>query len=188
MVIMEKGLLRLMKEAYKGSGYNVVVVPIDGDTYLYLSHWEWKVGIEMGNVPRKVLGLLAEHMGRLPARGEAFKVSKGSVQKEIYDMADDPLEDLLNCLDNWAAHREVKCTKLEWSGYEVWQDTTDLSIHLVDPAVASLAKYGEIPDVRLEGVHLMIRGVNSFAAINKAYVEDADKPMMAHLAGMQWTA
>lgn len=187
MIVKEKGLLRRMKEAYKSSGYNVMVDTVDGEEYLCLQHWGWIVGIQLVNVPRKVLGLLAEHMGRLPVWGEAFKVSKNQVQKEIFDVADDPFRDLLQCMDNWENHKIIKLTKLEWNGDQVWQCPKDLSIALVDPDVAALAAFGNNNDIRLEGINLMIKGSHSFAAVQKGYVPDGDKPLLSHLADMQWT-
>ena len=120
MIVKEKGLLRLMKEAYKSSGYSVVVAEVHGDDYLYVHRFGWKVGIDLRSVPRKVLGLLAEHIGKLPVCGEAYKVTKGEVQKELFDVAGGSLKDLVQIMDNWHAHRQVKRTRIMWDDYQLW--------------------------------------------------------------------
>lgn len=187
MVIKEKGLLRLMKEAYKRGGYNVVIAPVGATECLFVRYsTSWMVGINLLNVPRKVLGLLVEHMGRLPLSGEAFEVSKASVQKEIFDVADDPFRDLLQCMDHWEHHKILKQTKLEWNGDQVWQSPKDLSIVLVDPDRAELAAFCGGRDVRLEGIDLMIKGNQSFAAIRKAHVSESDKALLEHLTDVKW--
>ena len=186
MVIMEKGLLRLMKEAYKAGGYNVMVDTVDGEEYLCVQYWGWMAGIQLVNVPRKVLGLLAEHMGRLPVWGEAFKVQKNSVQKEIFDVADDPFRDLLQCIGHWEHHKIIKQTKLEWAGDQMWQCPKDQSIAMVDPERAALAAFCGGNDVRLEGINLMIKGSHSFAAIQKAHVLEGDKPLLEPLTNVKW--
>ena len=188
MIIKEKGLLRLMKEAYKGSGYTVMVDRVAGEHYLFLSYWGWKAGIRMDAVPRKVLGLLAEHLGKLPLLGEAFKVQKDSVQSELFELADDPFKDLLQCIDHWEQHKIMKRTKLEWDGNQVWQSPRDQSIVLMDPELQKLAAFGDNTfDVRLEGICLMIKDDCSFAAVNKGYVSDGDKPLLEHLVTMKRT-
>ena len=187
MVIKEKGLLRLMKEAWKGSGYTVMVAD-GGDEYLYMSYWGWKVGIRMDAVPRKVLGLLAEHIGKIPVCGEAFKVQKNSVQTELVEMIGGTLQDLLQCIAYWDTHKIMKRTKLEWDGCQIWQSPRDQSIVLMDPELGGIACFSDASmDVRLEGTQLMIRGNRSFAAVGKGFVNDGDKPLLEHLTDVKWT-
>lgn len=186
MIVKEKGLLRLMKEAYKGGGYRVVVAQIEGTEYLYCQGGGWRAGMELGNVPRKVLGLLAEHMGKLPTRGEAFKVQKDTVQREIFDVADDTLMDLVKCMDHWYEHPEVKRSRLVWDGCWVWQCVKNQKVQLVDPGLAAIAEFTKADDVRLEGVQLMIRGTHSFAAIVKAFPDADDRAAISHLEEIAW--
>ena len=63
MVIKEQGLLRAMKEAYKGTGYEIACKETANGPEIYLKTGLWWAMCEMKNLPRKVLGLLAEHMG-----------------------------------------------------------------------------------------------------------------------------
>ena len=187
MIIKEKGLLRLMKEAYRRGGYNVLVDSVGATEYLMVRYsTSWVAGIILGNAPGKVLGLLVEHMGRLPAFGEAFVVQKDSLQKELFETAVDPFKDLLQCISYWESHKIMKQTKLVWNGDQVWQSPKDMSIVLVDPERAEMADFCGGQDVRLEGINLMIRGRQSFAAICKAHVSEADKPLLEHLTNVKW--
>ena len=61
MVINEKALVRAMKAAYKGDGY---VVGCQEDE-LFVEGAMWKVVAELENFPRKALGLIAEHLGKI---------------------------------------------------------------------------------------------------------------------------
>jgi hypothetical protein len=187
VIVKEKGLLRQMKEAWKGSGYTVMVDEINREDYLCISYWGWKVGIAWDTVPRKVVGLLAEHIGRLPALGEAFKVQKDEVQRELFDTAKGPFEDLWQCIEHWEHHKIMKATKLEWGGSRVWQSPRDQTIVLLDPELGGIACFSDASmDVRLEGSQLMIRGNRSFASVGKGFVNDGDKQLLEHLTNMQW--
>ena len=187
MIVKEKGLLRLMRGAYRGSGYTMMVDTIGGDEYLCMSHFGWMVGIEMGAVPRKVLAMLVEHLGKLPRYGEAFKVQKQAVQSELFGVAREPFKDLLQCMDYWDSHKVMKRTKLEWNGCQVWQSIKDQSIVLLAPDMEDIGLYVEnTHEVRLSGTQMMIQGERSFAAIAKEYVEDGEKPLLEHLTEKQW--
>lgn len=188
MIVKEKGLLRLMKEAYKGSGYTVACDEGDYEDYLCISYWGWKVGIAWDATPRKVLGLLAEHIGRLPTLGEAFKVQKDEVQRELFETATAPFDDLRQCIEHWETHKIMKATKLEWDGARVWQSPRDKTIVLLEPSLAQLAMFGDGSlDVRLEGTQLMMQGKRSFAAVGKGFINDGDKELLEHLTEVKWT-
>lgn len=188
MIIKEKGLLRLMKEAYKGSGYTVALDEGETEDYLCISYWGWKVGIAIDAVPRKVLGLLAEHIGKIPTLGEAFKVQKDEVQRELFETAVAPFNDLRQCIEHWETHKVMKPTKLEWDGARVWQSPRDKTIVLLDPSVAQVALFNDgATDVRLEGSQLMVQGSRSYAAVGKGFVNDGDKELLQPLTEVKWT-
>lgn len=187
MIVKEKGLLRLMKEAYRGSGYTVMVDRVAGEDHLCVSHWGWKAGIEMTAVPRKILGLLVEHIGKLPKYGEAFKVQKAAVQTELFDVAKDPFKDLVQCMDYWESHKLMKRTRLEWNGLQVWQAVKDQSIVLMNPGLIDIADYADSAfEIKLSGTMLMIQGERSFAAVVKEFVDDGEKPLLENLTNVQW--
>ena len=76
MVINEQGLLRAMKEAYKADGYEIECMAIGNMIEIHLETSRWYVNCEIKNLPRKVLGLIAEHLGELPSPGQCFQVKK----------------------------------------------------------------------------------------------------------------
>lgn len=80
MVINEQGLLRAMKEAYKADGYEIECIVIGNMTEIHLETSRWYVNCEIKNLPRKVLGLIAEHLGELPSPGQCFQVKKNESQ------------------------------------------------------------------------------------------------------------
>ena len=70
MVISETGLCAAMKAAFKkkSTGYKVAArLPKAGKEEIVLSTPEWIAIINRENAPRKVLALIVEHMGDLPA-------------------------------------------------------------------------------------------------------------------------
>ena len=63
MVINEKGLLRAMKEAYKSEGYEIKCKDNSGVQEIEIETTKWRVTCVLKNMPRKVLGMIVEHMG-----------------------------------------------------------------------------------------------------------------------------
>lgn len=78
MVIDENGLVALLKKRHK-YGYDVVM----SAGSIVLKTEDWMVETKFGLLPRKVLGLLAEHMGLLPAAGEALHVVRDEENQGI---------------------------------------------------------------------------------------------------------
>lgn len=72
MVVSEKGLLRAIKDAYKADGYTVAVDDSGGVEDLILHTPLWTVVIQKDEVPGKILGIITEHLRKLPGPGEAF--------------------------------------------------------------------------------------------------------------------
>ena len=70
-MIEEKAFCAAMKASWRGSGYEVYAT---GDTLVITTN---EMGVEMGrrNVSRKVLSLLALHLGEIPD-GTAYSVKK----------------------------------------------------------------------------------------------------------------
>ena len=88
MVIKEKELARLMKDAYRGGGYTVAVRG-NGKTVICTN--AWAVEIDDASLPREALSMMALHMGFLPEPDEAFTIYKGNkeptVQTKDFDVA-----------------------------------------------------------------------------------------------------
>ena len=90
MVINEKGLCAAMKAAFKkqSTGYKVAArITDDGEEQIILSAPGCTVIIARENVPRKVMGLIVEHLGDIPQPDNAYQVQANNTQAEIYDLA-----------------------------------------------------------------------------------------------------
>lgn len=167
MVINDKALVREMKEAYKGGGYNVIIRP--GSCRVVISCFSWTVEIDGENLPREALSVLALHMGCLPEEGEAYKIMKGAkeptVQKMIFETAMEPVRRMEKAV---AEAREavpvaVKKTLLTFDGWNVWQKTGNNGIVLVDPAYESMLR--KLDEVIAAGDAIYKEGT-----ISKAYI------------------
>lgn len=181
MVIDEKGLLRAMKEAYKTTGYKVAADNSTGVDMLVIGTPLWVAEIEQDNVPRKVLGLIAEHIGTLPMPGQAWQVHKKETQTEIHNVSVGLLEDLKKA----TASGKIKRTSLNWNGYQLWQCPKTLEVFMVPPGNEDiLDNYKR--EVWLVGGMLYISGVASKLYISPSKVSQSESAALTHLAGMQW--
>ena len=188
MVINDKALVREMKRAYKGGGYNVIIRP-GGRTVI--NCFSWAVEIENENLPREVLSVLALHMGCLPEEGETYKIMKGAkeptVQKMIFDTAMEPVRRLEQAVADAteAVPVAVKKTMLTFDGWNVWQKTGNNGILLVDPAYEMMLR--KLEDVIAAGDAIYKEG-----AISKAYIMRGKAEMyenqLNYLGQIPWAA
>lgn len=113
---IEKALVRLLKESYKGEGYTVVV-PLEDPEMLALAGEDWTIQIPLKAAPAKALGLLVEHMRRLPSPGQAYRVRKREIQVEMYDLLMDQLRDYQKKERIWITAR---ATDVTLGGRRLW--------------------------------------------------------------------
>lgn len=123
MVIKEKELARLMKDAYRGGGYTVAVRG-NGKTVICTN--AWAVEIDDASLPREALSMMALHMGFLPEPDEAFTIYKGNkeptVQTKDFDVAVQCITQLDALLKEAEARKaRVRKTVLTYNGYSIWQ-------------------------------------------------------------------
>lgn len=131
MIIDEKGLISAMKDAYKSSGYNVTVEEdAAGVPNVIIGTGWWTVVIAKESLPRKVLGLIAEHVGDIPDAGEAYRVMKGEPQTEIFGVA---VQMLRSVHDGDKPLKLIKRTDLTLGGNRLWQRKDDLKMFEVYP-------------------------------------------------------
>lgn len=186
MIVNEKGLLKIMKEAHKSYGYSVAVeTDTAGVENIIIITQNCAVIGDKKNMPRKVLALIVEHMGELPQSGEAFQIRKNEPQTEIFDAATQTIREI------HAGNKPLKLIKrtdLTLGGYRLWQRKDDLRIFKLDPVLESVLFLSR-------GVHrivgddvLMMEDTESRAYV---YFEKPDKNGSAwldHLSQMQWAA
>lgn len=185
MIVNEKALVRGMKEAYKGSGYTVLVRA--NDTWvIYCGYWAAIIDGQ-SNVPNEVLSLIVLHMGFLPGMETAYRVFKTdtgpAIQEEVYAVADETISKLEASRMQPDKIADIQQTKLMLRSYRVWQQEKDLKILLIDP------KYESIMDSKL-GVRSSGDAIFQAGGISCVYVmrvkTEANNAQIEHLSQMQW--
>lgn len=182
MVIDEKGLLSAMKDAYKkkSTGYKVAArILEDEEEELILSAPGWTAFINRENAPRKVMGLIVEHVGDLPREDEAYQVQDKNVQAEIFSVA-------VPAQARLVAGAVVRRTNLTYNGYQIWQRTDNLNVFMLSPKFEDMMdNYNR--EVRLtEDGMFYVEGVASRLYLLPLQVMQNELPALHHLAKMQW--
>ena len=187
MIIDDKALMKLMKEAKKSFGYHVAVSRSAGNTkniIIAADNKRWAVVMEPKNAPRKVLGLIVEHMGTLPAPGECYFVRKKDAQLEMSEIVTDMLSDIT---DTDKPLLQIAGTHLHYGAYQLWQRKEDMRIFKVDPELSDLlilptneAKI--IGNSMIKAEDLESRG---YIAVDND--KDAHNVQMEHLSQIEWT-
>lgn len=187
MVIDEKGLIRVMNAAHKSDGYKVAVEDSADIVNVIISHPLWTVVIQKSELPRKVLGLIAEHVGEIPKPGTAYQVKKRQTQTEIFSMAIQVLQDFHS---GEKPRRIIRRTSLVLDGYPLWQVATEQRVVEVSPDLEDIMCWGKYV-VRLIGEDLLMIDDNVSRAYIRCYPPKDDSARMAkleHLAKIQWVA
>lgn len=178
MTFSERGLLRAMKQQFKGYGYTVAQT----ENGLLICCDEWGVGIRDHLVTNGIKSLIMLHAGKLPTEGCAIYCQKDLISTKLYEMVVDRVRGLM-CEKS---SQKVLPARLTMDGMAVWQDPVRLSIFLVDPENQQICDFGDLDASVVDGA---LYG-NTMAGV--VYVECANKndmgPMLHHLEQMQWTA
>lgn len=186
MIIDDKALIKRMKEAKKSFGYHVAVSRGVGNKNIIIvaDNKRWAVVMEQKNAPRKVLGLIAEHMGMLPDPGESYLVRKKDAQLEMSEIVSGMLG---NITDTEKPQLMIAGTPLYYGGYQLWQRKEDLRIFKVNPELSDLlilptneAKI--IGNSMIKAEDLESRG---YIAVNND--EDSRNVWLEHLSQIEWT-
>lgn len=185
MVINEKGLLRAMKEAYRATGYKVAVQNDGEQATVLLAGDGWMVAVQMEHMPRKALGIIAEHLGKIPQPYEAYQVQKDQSQTEIFGMAIQAARDLLDDTVRW----KVAKTDLTMGGYYLWQHLGNKRVFRIHPGLEDiLSTYGR--EVQMVGDDtILVAGAVSWGSVNCATdLWEDQEAKLAHLSKYQWVA
>ncbi len=144
MLLTEQGLARELKNAWKHGGYRIM----QQDHALYILAPTWAAIIDADEVPRKIIGILAEHMGELPCeQGMHIKkkwdnqyIVPGEMELEFARLEDKP-------------SAEAVAISLTWkTGWRLYQKP-DHSIHGVDAGLLELLNHGGLkpPMITVDG-------------------------------------
>lgn len=190
MVISEKGLLHAMKDAYKADGYTVAVDDSGGGEDLVLLTPIWTVVIQKNEVPGKILGLITEHLRKLPKPGEAYRVKKKETQTEIYNMVMGTVEDFRT---EEKKRQNIRRTNLTMDSFRLWQAAETKTVVKVFPDyedILRLESFGVMTGIRLVGEDVLLAD----DMVSRAYIrcarpkEASQLEQLAHLEKFQWTA
>lgn len=186
MVINEKGLIKAMKETWKGPGYKVAVEAQGGVDQIMIAGPGWMVVYDKEHLPRKVLGMIAEHLGTIPEAGEAYQVAKDRNQTEIFDVA---MSGLNAIRKNQEKKQQISKTALTLNGNAVWQRHEDKRVVMVDPGLEDiLSTHGRI--VHMIGEEILV----VYGAVSWGYIDTAEDNWMEfdekidHLSQIPWVA
>ena len=183
MVINEKGLLRAMKEAYKADGYEIECKEVGGEKEIHLETTRWYVMCILQNLPRKVLGLIAEHMGDLPTPGQAVQVKKKECQTKLITEHRDAFRGVTpdDCINPPTIHK----TALVYRYSNIWQQARGHKVFWVDPDLEDIMNlHGKV--VCLGEKVLNLSGTHSSVSIAPSDPQKAeDKRMLEYLANIQ---
>lgn len=179
MVIDEKVLTKFMKKKFKGAGYTVAMCA----SRIWLIAPDWAVWCRVEQLPRKVLGLLAEHMGRLPGEGTAYKVNKAmGCQAELYDTSVKEIEETACFIENEG--RRLFSTPLTFQGWDLWQMEGTERMVQIDPDLLALIKKYETLHYAKECCGISDMESGTYISVQgRSAVKDA---RLEHLEAFRW--
>lgn len=179
-MINERALVRLMKDAWKSSGYSVAEFNNGAERRYIITGRGWLVACDAPLLPRKALGMIAEHVGAM-LRDEALRVRKDEEPQRVMPDA------IIGAFCDFYAARGVEMhrTRLTLDRLEVWQDKKG-ELMLFDPEVSRLAIItNDWPAVR-SGEALTVDAGGEFVAVTN--VEEDAHPGLEKLAKCGWKA
>lgn len=183
MILIEKYLIKAMKADWKEDGYTVAGIMVQDEPWLAVVGTGYLAAAEFVNAPRKVLALIVEHAGFVPAVGYAWQIQKGcEAQVTDFDYAREQIEETIN---DEADEGMMVRTRLRMDNRRLWQNTKDGKIWVMNPAKTNIA---DAPASCIEpaGAWLRFRGRGSVAAVCRETVDEADGKLLEHLEKVRW--
>ena len=139
MVINDKGLLRAMKEAYKGPGYEIGCRKSGDIKEIYIETSSWFVTCEVKALSRKIIGLIAEHLGEIPQQGQCFQVKKRESQTKIMEESRNSFGGI--CPDDCINPESAYKTSLAWRQGNIWKCSERGNVLWIDPDLEELLNF-----------------------------------------------
>ena len=185
MVVSESGLMAAMKKAWKKEGYKVAGIDRAGFEEIMIGTGEWVVVITKKNVPRKVLGLIAEHLGQIPVAGEAFHLRNGDTQTEIYHVA----MQLIEAMGNGEKPRSrAMPTSLTMGGRRLWQRKDDMAVFSIPPEREAIMLSHGRNVLMFADELLMVDGNVSRVYVRVRTTKPTESAVLEHLGKIQWVS
>lgn len=136
-MLNEKALARAMLEAWKSGGYVVGRFQKENKDTVVMIAPAWQLACRLQALPRKCLGLIAEHCGQIPEES-AVRCMKDGEQVAILDMVKGVCDDLLQLRID--AEGCMMRTGVTVGGWRAWQDADTWTIRLMDPGYTAICQ------------------------------------------------
>lgn len=176
-MINERALVALMKTAYKAGGY--FAYRAEGKVMIWTG--AWAILMPEKYLPRKAIGLLAEHMAKLPEEDQVYKINKDCDQAAMTDIADETMDLFREAGKEWAPAGR---TKLTYAGFELWQNRADNRLLMVDPEKAALIDLDKLEYASAGERAIYACGDDGEALVFKF---DAESEDTRYLESRKWT-
>lgn len=181
MVVDESGLTAELKRRHK-SGYDVAVEP--GTVVIQTE--DWMVETKFNLLPRKALGLLVEHMGLLPAAGEAIHVQRDCENQGIMPSI------IRDEVDGWmrvGTSSEARPAPLAWGAYQLYQDAALRLVGVPPGALGLVDSSAYRSAIALDGDRLLWSADGQTIIVNVYHpFSGREADWWTHLERIDWKA
>lgn len=179
-MLNEKNVIAVMKAAWKSAaGYKIKM----DDEGVILSMQGAFAYIPRARLPRKVLALIVEHIGKIPGDFEAYCVSKfNGAQSIIVAMMEEELKGRKDSAGE--AEEHIQKTRLTYGAWEIWQGIDSKRVFALDPdKLKMIDEKAKIESLVAEDMVLMIDD-GEWVMFDQSMI---DKTVRTHLEKFQWT-
>ena len=183
MIVNEKALVKAIKSSNKNSGYRLVCYEHDGENWIAIMGAGYLVEMLVDTIPRKVLGILVEHAGKIPELNVAWKVCRWNVQTELFKYALDKVQVLDESVLSTGKFNTIKPTKLMWGELQVWQKPDDLTLLLMNRELVEIIN-SKI-NTKTDGSCILEEDFESRVFIWRMQTSDDEGTGINHLAKIQ---
>ena len=176
-MIDEGGMLRVMKDAHKATGY--IVINDAGTVTIRTGVWMTQMPLRV--LPRKVLALLVEHIGTIPEDKAAFRSSKGGgAQTLVFAIEQENTQKAEAYFGG--SMPIVKETQLVFKDCRIWQVPETMQVIAINPDFMRIISRKDMGAAALnaekyllliedeDGSRVVIAGV-SLQEAERAYIE-----------------
>lgn len=169
MIINEKGILKQMKEAARGKGYEVGIREVgEGAEFITIHGQGWSVDTTREFMPRSVLALIVQHCGFIPEAGTVYKVTKhmGAESEIPAEFWAASLEATAAC-EGWMENRDLET---KFSGL-TYNDETALLVNragkMIPVKVDHLSIASAMTRMQSDGNLLVFNGAVSMVFVSR---------------------